>query len=352
MTTILRPLNIWFNRSFATSYWLIKMLRENPDNIPVNIFATHKDPTSPVLQAADHHGHESELIGQEYVTWCIDYCLANAIDVFIPRNNIEVIAQHLDQFEAIGVKVLASSYETINVLADKNKTYLAAQKLGIAVPPWRVANTEQSIREGIVSLQDEIGRDERIVIKPTVGVGAQGFRILSNEAYTIDDLLSTEAAKVTLIDLLQAYRAADEAGTPGPELMLLPFLESPEISADCLADGDGNFIKYVPRTKDSDRLTRFSDRYPAALDTIHKLHDAFDLRYLTNTQLRWWKGEAVLLETNTRASGGLYSSTLTGVNLIWEAVSLALGNKPNPTVPELDKAYISLGTFTEVTTGL
>lgn len=342
-----KPLHIWFNRSFATSYWLIKMIRENADGRSVSIFATHVDPSSPVLQAADHAGKESTLDGDDYIKWCIDYCAKNAIDVFIPRNNIDLIAENIDVFTAAGIKVLASSHESIRLLGDKNLTYQKAQEIGVPVPPWRVAHTEQTIREAVVSLTAEVGSETRIVVKPTVGVGAQGFRVLTHKPFSIDDLL-IENDDVAVIDLLRAYRRAEDEGREAPELMLLPWLDAPEVSVDCLSDQDGKLVKFVPRTKDGDRLTRLSNRFDEVVPHIEKIHEHFDLRYLTNTQFRWWQDELVLLETNTRASGGLYSTSLSGVNLIWEAIMLATEGKVDYTAPQLNKAYISLDTFVEV----
>lgn len=342
-----KPLRIWFNRSFATSYWLIKMIRENADGRSVSIFATHVDPSSPVLQAADHAGEESTLDGDDYIKWCIDYCAKNAIDVFIPRNNIDLIAENIDIFTAAGIKVLASSHESIRLLGDKNLTYKRAQEIGVSVPPWRIADTEQSIRDALESLSEEVGQDTRIVIKPTVGVGAQGFRVLTHKPFTIDDLL-VENDDVAVSDVLHAYRQAEERGEDTPEIMLLPWLDAPEISIDSLSDDKGNLIKYIPRTKDGDRFTRISNRFPEAIEQLEKMHEHFDLRYLTNTQFRWWKGQPVLLETNTRASGGLYATMLTGTNFMWEAIKLALGEEIAKTQPVLDKAYISLDTITEV----
>jgi biotin carboxylase len=351
-------LNIWFNRAFATTYWLIRMIKENPDNIPVTVYATHTDLTSPVLQAADYfHSESFEMEEEEYIQWCLDYCKEHNIHVFVPRYNIEIISKYAARFKALGVKVICSSPESIDTLADKNKTYLAVKELGVAVPPWRIANNETEFRQAYVSLQNEIGdNDIPIVIKPTVGVGAEGFKVIRPGGYTLSGLLSRGISAVTLDEILAAYKMSDlkaneDPELPGskiPELMLLPWLESPEISVDCLSSSEGKLLKMIPRAKDGKRTTTFIDAPREVLDITETICSNFELKYLTNTQVRWWQEKPVLLETNTRASGGMYSSTLTGVNLMWEAILLAVTGEENPTQPTKNASYIAVETFVEV----
>lgn len=328
------------------------MVKENPDNVPVTVFATHTDLTSPVLQAADHVGPETDAEGAEYVRWALEYCVKNSIDVFVPRYNIEVLTQHIDSFEALGVKVLASDNESIKLLEDKNLTYLKARETGTPVPPWRIASTAVELAEAYESLRAELHDDEQVVLKPTVGVGAEGFRIIDDSPYDIERVFSGSVTKAPFDRVLKAYEMDEAAGKNGPELMVLPFLDDPEISVDCLSDYDGNILKAVPRAKKGKRITEFSTDYPQAVEIVKDFYSNFTLRYLTNTQLRWWRGELVLLETNTRASGGLYATTSTGVNFMWDAIRLAVTGEATPEQPQLGGAYISNPSFTVITNNI
>jgi len=344
-------INIWFNRTFATTYWAIQMLRDNPDGAAVTIFATHVDPASPVLQAADYRGVESVATGEEYILWALDYCEANNIDVFIPRNNIDIIAQNISRFETIGVKVLSSNVSDIRLLEDKGLTYAKATEAGIAVPPYHIASTAEAISDAYTQLRHGLDATDRIVVKPTVGVGATGFHVIDNEPYSLarfNDPHPENTQSVGIKDVIGAYELAEQRGEPTPELLLLPWLDAPEVSIDCLSDRNGKLVRAIPRIKDGDRITVFSNRYPTAVETVERWYENFDLRYLTNTQLRWWRGELVLLETNTRAAGGLFATTITGVNMMWEAVSIALGGETTAAQPKLDQSYVSLPTVVPV----
>lgn len=315
-------LNIWFNRTFATTYWVMAMLRENPSRVPVRLFVTHGDHSSPVVAAADVVELEPALLGDDYVDWALQFCLRHAIDVFVPRLAMVDIARRLADFAAIGVAVLCSPHEGVLTLADKDATYRSARDRGVAVPPWRVARTADEFAAAFEDLRAELEPTERICMKPTVGVGGEGFRVLDDSPTSLADLLASPARRASVREVVRALDVAESEGREIPPLMLLPYLDAPEVSVDCLSR-NGQLLAAVPRSKHARRSCIVNE--PAAVAIARREVAAHRLSYLTNTQLRSWRGELVLLETNTRISGGLYQTALTGANLAWAAVQLALG---------------------------
>lgn len=340
------PVRIWFNRTFATNYWLMAMLRGNPDGVELKIYGTHSDGDSPVLQGVDHAELEPALPEDAYVDWALNFCERHGIEIFLPRYRIELIAEAEERFAALGVKVLASSSTALRLFEDKNLSYRAALESGVPVPPWRVASSAEGFERALSSLREELEPGDRVVIKPTVGVGARGFRILDESRQTIDGLLD-RTVTVSSREIIDGYSHSEEIGGNLPELMLLPYLEDPELSVDCLSDGNGELLKMIPRAKIG-RQRVFSAEYPEALELVANLYEGRGLRYITNTQLRWWRGSLVLLETNTRPAGGLYATELTGVNLIWDAVRLALLGEATATEPILGATYVALESIREL----
>lgn len=335
-------LNIWFNRAYATTFWLAKMLKENPDNIPVSIFATHVDPNSPVLQAADFAFEEPVLSDEEYILWALDFCIDNTIHVFIPRENTLLIAENVSRFEQFGVKVLVNKPEVIQLFEDKEEAYLRLAADGFPVPPYRVAQGSKDFVDKLNELKKELGESQRMIVKPISGAGASGFRIIKDKPYTMEELLAKPSDDISLSRMIEALVSSEEGGVQPPAFMIMPYLNSPEISVDCLSSIQGSTIISIPRTKDASRLTSFSDRFPDATRIVERLADYYELKFLTNTQLRWWKGELVILETNTRASGGLYASALTGVNLMWLAIKILMGEEIKPPKALLGGTYTSV----------
>lgn len=340
-------LNIWLNRTYATNYWFLQMLRSNPDGVDVRLFATHTDPTSPVLQAADVSGAEPSVSGDAYVDWVLEYCVANRIDVLLPGRGVLGIAQRVEEFEAVGVRVLVSPAASIALLDDKDATYSSASGLGLPVPPWCTARGAQEMAEAYASLRAELEPDEAVCIKPVVGVGGEGFRVIDDRAFSLDDLLAAPAHRVRLDDVLSAMTAAEDAGREVPRFMVLPYMASPEISVDCLSTAFGETLAALPRAK-AGRQRTFEAHRPEAVEIARRVVDSYQLAYLSNTQLRWWRGELALLEVNTRPSGGLYASQLTGVNLPWAAVQLATSGSTgvgSVDVPQLGGRFVTVETM-------
>lgn len=339
-----RPLHIWLNRTYATSYWFLQMLRNNPDHVDVRLFATHTDQTSPVLRAADVALIEPALHGEEYVDWALGFCREHGIDVLLPGKEMAAIAQRATEFEAAGTRVLASPAASVALLDDKDATYRSAQGLGIPVPPWRTALGADELEVAYASLRAELEPDEALCLKPISGVGAEGFRVLDDRPLDLDDLLAAPAHRVRLDEVTSAMRAAVAAGRDVPRFMVMPYMASPEISVDCLSTTFGETLAALPRAKAGRRRT-FLDDTPRAVEIAHRVVDSYQLAYLTNTQLRWWRGELALLEVNTRPSGGMFAASLTGVNLPWAAVRLALTGDADLSEPELGSSFVTVETL-------
>lgn len=338
------PLRVWLNHTYATNYWIAKMIKDNPDGVPVVLLTTGKNPLSPVLQAGDYKEIEppEEVVGDEYVNWTLNFAREHNVDVFIPMREIGAIAARVSEFNAFGTNVLVSPPSSIDLLEDKNLAYKVCKELGISVPPWRVATGAGEMFSAYTSLQEEIGTTETVCIKPVSGVGATGFRRITDRKPDLDSLLLKPQEEVSLDSLLTILQTAEENGQAVPEYMLMPYLDEPEISFDCLSDYDGKLITTVSRSKNGKIRSLTNNPMPAA-EIVNQICDAFSLAYLTNTQIRWYHGKPVLLETNTRISGGMYAASLGGINFPWEAIKLSLtGETSTETHNAVDFSYTSV----------
>lgn len=346
------PLRVWLNQTYATNYWIVGMIRKNPENVPVSIYASSDRAGSPVLQAGDHVALEpdrDELAGDAYVDWALEYAKANRIDVFIPMRGMIPISARIADFEAIGTKVLVSPHKAVALLDDKNLAYVSAKENGIAVPPWYIASSTAELELAYETLRSELEPEEEIVIKPVQGVGAAGFRVIKNERRSMNDVLEKPKSQISIKELLEVFANTEAEGKEVPAFMVLPYLDEPEISVDCLSDFDGRIIAAVPRSKNKSFRTLATDAQ-TTIDLAVKMSETYGLRYLTNTQVRWFREEPVLLETNPRISGGMYASALAGINLTWEGIKLALtGSVNEPFDISLGGTFINLSSVVPFT---
>ncbi len=139
---------IWLNRNYATTVHVIEQLRDNPDRVAVEIFASHTDPSSPVLSAADHVLSEPDGDDAEYVDQLLASCRRHRIDVLLAVGRQLAIARRRFEFEAQGTALICPPAWAIDTLDDKAATYRSLSGSAI-VPEWRVVNSRDIVRPGL-----------------------------------------------------------------------------------------------------------------------------------------------------------------------------------------------------------
>ncbi|GAB3005054.1 ATP-grasp domain-containing protein [Streptomyces pseudoechinosporeus] len=316
---------VWLNRTYAENVFFMDQLRENPSGRPVEIHATHGDPDSPILAAADTAELEPKgLSPAAYVEYALDQCARHSIDVFVPVLHQAAVAAHREEFAAAGTALLAPPAEAVTTFHDKVTAYEAVQALGVPVPPWWRVRTEDELVAAVDALEAD---GHKACFKPAAGAGGVGFRIITRAPFSLMHLSGFPSPYVPLNLVVDALRQAD-----GPvDWLVMPRLEEPEVSVDCLTGPDGRVRMAVGRTKNGRR--RGFTLQPSFIEPARLIARAFSLHYLTNVQFRMYGDEPVLMDVNTRPAGGLHQLSQCGLNAPWAAVRLALGEDPGELVP-------------------
>ncbi|MEU3614691.1 ATP-grasp domain-containing protein [Streptomyces sp. NPDC006872] len=316
---------VWLNRTYAENVFFTDQLRRNPSDRAVEIHATHGDADSPVLAAADTAELEPEgLSPAAYVEYALAQCKRRSIDVFVPRLNQSAIVAHRADFEAIGTALLAPPPEAVAVFHDKVIAYEAVQAIGVPVPPWYRA---RSAEELVAAVEELEGAGHKPCFKPASGAGGVGFRMITRAPFSLMHLNGFPSAYVQLDMVVGALQQSDEP----VDLLVMPRLEQPEVSVDCLTGPDNVLRMAIGRTKNGRR--RGFTLHEQWLEPARLIAEGFGLHYLSNIQFRMFGDQPVLMDVNTRPAGGLHQLSLCGVNAPWAAVQLALGEDPGEIVP-------------------
>jgi hypothetical protein len=316
---------VWLNRTYAENVFFMDQLRRNPSDRAVEIHATHGDADSPVLAAADTAELEPEgLSPAAYVEYALDQCTRRGIDVFVPRLHQSAIVAHRADFEAAGTALLAPTPEGVAVFEDKVIAYEAVQAVGVPVPPWwRVRSAEE-----LVTAVEKLEADgHKACFKPASGAGGVGFRVITRAPFSLVHLNGFPSPYVPLDVVVEALTQADEP----VDWLVMPRLEQPEVSVDCLTGPDNRVRLAIGRTKNGRR--RGFTLHEQWLEPARLIAEGFGLHYLSNIQFRMLGDTPVLMDVNTRPAGGLHQLSLCGVNAPWAAVQLALGEDPGEMVP-------------------
>ncbi|MGX5211373.1 ATP-grasp domain-containing protein [Streptomyces violaceus] len=316
---------VWLNRTYAENVFFMDQLRRNPSDRAVEIHATHGDPDSPVLAAADTAELEPEgLSPAGYVEYALVQCARRGIDVFVPRLHQSAIVAHRAEFEAAGTAVLAPPPEAVAVFHDKVIAYEAVQAIGVPVPPWYRVRSEGELVAAVEELE---AGGHKACFKPASGAGGVGFRVITRSPFSLSQLNGFPSPYVPLDLVLEALRQAEEP----VDWLVMPRLEQPEVSVDCLTGPDNRLRMAVGRTKNGRR--RGFTLHEQWLDPARRIAEGFGLHYLSNIQFRMFGDRPVLMDVNTRPAGGLHQLSLCGVNAPWAAVRLALGEDPGEVAP-------------------
>ncbi|MCT7354080.1 ATP-grasp domain-containing protein [Streptomyces sp. 15-116A] len=316
---------VWLNRTYAENVFFMDQLRRNPSDRAVEIHATHGDPDSPVLAAADTAELEPEgLSDAAYVEYALAQCERRGIDVFVPRLHQAAIVARRAEFEAAGTALLAPPREAARVFQDKVIAYEAVQAIGVPVPPWwRVRSAD----ELLAAVEELEGRGYRACFKPASGAGGVGFRVITRAPFSLAQLNGFPSPQVPLDLVLEAVRRAEEP----VDWLVMPRLEQPEVSVDCLTGPDNRIRLAVGRAKNGRR--RGFTLHEQWLEPARRIAEGFGLHFLSNIQFRMLGDRPVLMDVNTRPAGGLHQLALCGVNAPWAAVRLALGDDPGELTP-------------------
>ncbi|WP_369194918.1 ATP-grasp domain-containing protein [Streptomyces djakartensis] len=316
---------VWLNRTYAENVFFMDQLRRNPGDRAVLIHATHGDPDSPVLAAADTAELEPEgLSPAGYVEYALDQCVRRGIDVFVPRLHQAAIVAHRAEFTAAGTALLAPPPEAVAVFEDKVIAYEAVQSIGVPVPPWWRVRTADELLAAVEELE---AAGHRACFKPASGAGGVGFRVITRSPFSLAQLGGFPSPYVPLDLVLEALRGAEEP----VDWLVMPRLEQPEVSVDCLTGPDNRIRLAVGRTKNGRR--RGFTLHEQWLEPARRIAEGFGLHHLSNIQFRMFGEQPVLMDVNTRPAGGLHQLSLCGVNAPWAAVRLALGEDPGEIVP-------------------
>ncbi|GAA4854563.1 ATP-grasp domain-containing protein [Kitasatospora terrestris] len=331
------PVRVWLNRTYAENVFFIDLLRSAPQQ--VEVYATHVDPDSPVLAAADFGALEPDGLSPEaYLEFALEFCARNRIDVFLPRLNQLAISLHRLEFEEIGTALVCPSAAAIAVFESKADGYAAMDAIGLPTPLWRHVRTADELLAAVGEIEATGGQ---ACLKPANGAGGEGFRMLTREPFSLRRLAGFVDASVQLDLVVAALDAAEEPA----DLLVMPYLRGPEVSVDCLTSPEGPLLTALGRTKSGRRRGFTAD--PVYLEPARRLVEEFGVGYLSNVQFRHdADGRPVVLDVNTRPSGGLHQLRLCGLNLPWAAVELALGGTPRllPTAELVLRDYTLVAT--------
>lgn len=313
-------MKLWFNKTFSTISSVIYQLRQAIPISELTIVATHVHSSAVVFLAADEHYLEPEsLAGEQYLHWCIQFCIEHQITVFWPGKEAALISAHHALFQEIGVKVfLVAESETLTLLHDKAEFYRSLPAPIAKIMDVYAVNDSEQFTKACALLY---AKHPVLCVKPAVSVFGLGFRILDTQETSVTHIVKGTEYRLPLQELQLGLATTPTFAT----LLVMEYLPGPEWSVDCVGQ-NGHLLCAVQRKKspqpghgqqidNNDEITLMVTQ----LTAHYRLNGLFNIQFKASAE------GPRCLEINPRPSGGVGMACLAGVNLPYFAWQVGLG---------------------------
>jgi hypothetical protein len=316
-------MRIWFNKTFSTIGAVFRQLKAGHSDDGTTLVCTHTHRTATAFLAADEAYLEpSELHGQEYIDWCLDFCLEHRIELFWPGKESALACKNRAQFESAGISLMAAAdYPTLSLLHNKAHFYADLPEEVALAMDFVAVNDAEAFDRAVERLAS---KHKRLCVKPAVSVYGLGFRILDRERDSISHLLKGVEYQIPLQELRDGMEHTPHFDT----LLVMEHLGGPEWSVDCAAR-HGELLCAVQRKKSPlAGHGQLIDDNSAIAGMTERLIRHYRLNGLVNIQFKEGESGPRLLEINPRPSGGFGMACLAGANLAKIALEGFKGETP------------------------
>ena len=300
---------VMFNHWFSAIYNTIKSIKESERGEQIMLVGSSKNKNTVYKSIVDkfYTEPEDDISDSEYVTWLLNTCIKECVDVLFIKRGMAAVAKSIHLFHAKGIKVICDRYNNIMLLDNKEDTYRSVIDSGYT-PAYTVVDNYKDFKESIIEYISLYGR---AVVKNICDEGSRSVRIVYCGASSDTYKNGFTGMNMSVEDMLTSYKLEELRGK-APKVMIMEYLTD-EVSVDCYIHGDDEYA--LCRFKDSKRIQRIEHR-----DTLESvaltIGKSLNLKYPYNVQFRKDSNNCYrVLEVNTRMSGGIHMASLSGVNI-------------------------------------
>lgn len=261
------------------------------------IYAADISVESPALYFADEYLIVPRSDDPNFIDFIIDFCKNNEVKLIIPTRDEELIffSNNQSLFDEIGVKLMVSDVETIEICQDKLKFINFCKNNAFGIP-----NTFENIQ----SISNE---DFPLFLKPVVGKsGMDTFKVDSFEE--LDKILSKDN-----------------------DFIIQECVEAPEYTIDLFADFEGRVISAVPRQRvnvwGGESLVTRTVNNKLIIDESVRLAEKLKLKGHNTIQCFFDGVNIKFIEINPRFGGAASISFEAGANSAEFLIKLLNGEK-------------------------
>lgn len=272
----------------------------------LSIIGVDADAESAGLYLVDSHYKIPDVKNNDYIPRILDICAKEKIDVILPTYSGEILllANCLDDFNALDVKLLIPKSEVIQIFNDKWLTYKFFRENGVSTPTtWLLSSFND----------DDLSITYPLYLKPVWGSGAK------------------ENWKVNSVEDIEYFRRNLKK-----PYIIQNYIKAREFTVDSLSSPKfvlmTAIIRERLRVKDGKSMAAETCQDDRVIPIIEKIIKKSKIVGPFNIQYFLTEDDSLLFfELNPRfAAGGLALATKVGINIPLMTIKIALGMDVSP----------------------
>ena len=299
-------LNILFTCAGRRTY-LLKYFKEQLNGEGL-VIGTDMQLSAPALTVADIKEQVPAVYAPDYIDKTLAICKKHHVNAIISLNDLElpILATNKKRFEEIGVTVIVSSPEVIDICFDKYKTAQFIESIGLKAPKTFVnlEEAKNALKAGELKFP--------VVLKPRWGSGSIGIEFVEEEA-ELDLVYNLLHHKIKKTILATASSGTDEY------ILIQEKIQGKEYGLDVMNDLEGNPVAVSVKQKLAMRAGETDKAVTVNRPDIKAMGEAIakNLHHVGNLDVDILEedGKLYVLELNPRFGGGFPFSYEAGVNM-------------------------------------
>ena len=302
------------------------------------VYVSNSTDHTPAFAYADGYTVTPLIYDESYIPFLMDYCKKNDISILLSLLDIDlaILAGHKVEFAEIGVKIIVSDENVIEICNDKWKTFNFLKENGFDTPETflKADDCLKAINNSEIKYP--------IIVKPRWGLGSIGIFEADNE----DELRIFHAKALKTIQ--KTYLKYESACDLENSVLFQQKIDGYEIGIDIFNDLNADFVNAVIKNKFAMRAGETDGAETIYDEKIYKIAEKLsrELKHISNMDCDVLMGDKpYILELNARFGGGYPFSHIAGANLPLAIVRWCRGEN---TDKELLTAKIGIKAYKDI----
>ena len=286
-----------------------------------SIIATNSDKYTTAMSIADKAFTSPLIYDEDYIPFLLDICKRERIDILISLFDIDlmILAKNKLKFEDLGVKVIVSDENIINICNDKYEMLKYLKSMNMPVP--------DSYIELDVAMENVSFENKTYILKPRWGMGSLSIFEAENKKEL--EVLYEKAKR----SIQKSYLRFESNADMNRAILIQEKIKGDEFGLDIFNDLEGENLsvtvkrKYAMRSGETDiaEVTENSELKAVGKKIAKSLSHIGNL----DMDILLSEGKAYIIDMNARFGGGYPFTHNAGVNELEAIIRFCSGMELN-----------------------